>query len=155
MGLLAPPVGRLYDRFGPVPLLVPGVIVVCAVLWAMTLLGPTTPVRYILAGHVVISVGFALIFTPLFTLSLSSVHMRLYSHASAVLGSVQQVAGAAGVALLVALMTAGTNALLAHGVAPFLALAGVSAGPFSAVPAISLFAVVLVVFVRRPAALTV
>ena len=52
------------------------------------------------------SIGFALLFTPLFTVSLSSVRPELYSHGSAVLGSLQQVAGAAGVALFVALMSA-------------------------------------------------
>ena len=45
MGLLGPRVGRLYDRLGPTPLVVPGTILVCAVLWAMTLLGPRTGAR--------------------------------------------------------------------------------------------------------------
>ena len=40
MGLLGPHVGHLYDQLGPSRLLVPGVIIVSAVLWAMTLLGP-------------------------------------------------------------------------------------------------------------------
>src|SRR3984957_15808315 len=71
MGLLGPHVGRLYDKVGPIRLLVPGVVVVSSVLWAMTLLSPTTRVGYILAGHVVMSVGFACLFTPLFTVSLS------------------------------------------------------------------------------------
>ena len=111
MGLLGPHVGRLYDKMGPIRLMVPGVIVVSAVLWAMTLLGPTTWVGYILAGHVVMSIGFAFLFTPLFTTSLSSVKPSLYSHGSAVIGTVQQVAGAAGVALFVALMSARATTL--------------------------------------------
>ena len=49
------------------------------------------------------SIGFALLFTPLFTASACRRCGReLYSHGSAVLGSLQQVAGAAGVALFVA-----------------------------------------------------
>ncbi len=70
------------------------------------------------------SVGFALLFTPLFTVSLSSVRPELYSHGSAVLGSLQQVAGAAGVALFVALMSAQTARLAAAGATPLEALAG-------------------------------
>ena len=150
MGLLGPHVGRLYDKVGPIKLMVPGVIVVSAVLWAMTLLGPTTWVGYILAGHVVMSVGFAFLFTPLFTASLSSVKPSLYSHGSAVIGTIQQVAGAAGVALFVALMSARASKLAAQGLAPVDALSdGVRAG-FLCGAIISLLAVACVFFVQRP-----
>jgi MFS transporter, DHA2 family, lincomycin resistance protein len=151
MGLLGPYVGRLYDKGGPIRLMVPGVIVVSAVLWAMTLLGPATWVGYILAGHVVMSVGFAFLFTPLFTVSLSSVKPSLYSHGSAVIGSLQQVAGAAGVALFVALMSARATTLTARGLAPVDALSGGIQGGFLCGAIISLFAVACVFFVQRPA----
>ena len=141
MGLLGPHVGRLYDKAGPIRLMVPGVIVVSAVLWAMTLLGPTTWVGNILAGHMVMSVGFAFLFTPLFTTSLSSVKPSLYSHGSAVIGTLQQVAGAAGVALFVALMSARATALTAHGVGPLEALSGGVRAGFLCGAIISLFAV--------------
>jgi DHA2 family lincomycin resistance protein-like MFS transporter len=134
MGLLGPHVGRLYDRVGPIKLMVPGVIVVSAVLWAMTLLGPTTWVGNILAGHVVMSVGFAFLFTPLFTASLSSVKPSLYSHGSAVIGTIQQVAGAAGVALFVALMSARSTTLTVRGLAPVDALSGGVGMAFSVEP---------------------
>jgi DHA2 family lincomycin resistance protein-like MFS transporter len=154
MGLLGPHVGRLYDKAGPVRLLVPGVIVVSAVLWAMTLMGPATWVGYILAGHVVMSVGFAFLFTPLFTVSLSSVKPSLYSHGSAVIGSLQQVAGAAGVALFVALMSARTTTLAARGLAPVDALTGGIRSGFLCGAIISVFAVACVFFVQRPPAQT-
>ncbi len=107
-GPARPKAGGWYDRIGPAKLVIPGVVIVTAVLWAMTLLGTQSRVENILAGHIVMSIGFGLLFTPLFTVSLSSVRPELYSHGSAVLGSLQQVAGAAGVALFVALMSAQT-----------------------------------------------
>lgn len=150
MGLLGPYVGRLYDRVGPIRLLVPGVVVVSAVLWAMTLLGPRTRVPYILAGHVVMSIGFAFLFTPLFTVSLSSVKASLYSHGSAVIGTIQQAAGAAGVALFVALMSARAAKLADGGAAPIEALSsGVRAG-FVCGAGVSIFAVLCVAFLRQP-----
>jgi len=149
MGLLGPQVGKLYDRFGPTVLLVPGMALVSAVIWAMTLLGPDTWFGYILAGHIVMSVGFAFLFTPLFTVSLSSVPPNLYSHGSAVLGSIQQVAGAAGVALFVALMTARSTSLAASGVAPQAALSSGITAAFLCGAVISLLAVVAAFFVRR------
>ncbi|HTY93537.1 MAG TPA: DHA2 family efflux MFS transporter permease subunit [Steroidobacteraceae bacterium] len=150
MGLLGPHVGRLYDKVGPIRLVVPGVIIVSVVLWAMTLLGPATRVSYILAGHVTMSIGFALLFTPLFTLSLSSVQASLYSHGSAVIGTIQQAAGAAGVALFVALMSARGAKLAAAGLAPVEALSGGVRAGFVCGAGLSIFAVACVVFLRRP-----
>jgi DHA2 family lincomycin resistance protein-like MFS transporter len=152
MGLLGPSVGRQYDRVGPTKLVIPGVIVVTAVLWAMTLLGTESRVEYILAGHIVMSVGFALLFTPLFTVSLSSVRPELYSHGSAVLGSLQQVAGAAGVALFVALMSAQSAKLAAGGAAPIDALAGGIRAAFLCGAVSALLAVACAFLVRRPEA---
>ncbi|HTJ58012.1 MAG TPA: MDR family MFS transporter [Devosiaceae bacterium] len=149
MGLLAPPVGRLYDRFGPTVLLVPGTIIVSGVLWAMTLLGPTTWVGAILAGHIAMSIGLALLFTPLFTVSLSSVKPEFYSHGSALLGSIQQVAGAAGVALFVALMSSRSDALVAAGEAQKLALSGGITTGFFCGAVISVLAVIAAFFIRR------
>ena len=150
MGLLAPHVGRLYDRVGPRPLIIPGIFVVTAVLWAMTLLSAHTPVSYILAGHIVMSIGFALLFTPLFTTSLSSVPPMLYSHGSAMLSCIQQVAGASGVALLIALMSSRSAQLAAQGLAPLEALTGGIQAAFLAAAVLVLVAVACVLLVQRP-----
>ena len=151
MGLLGPFVGRLFDKVGPRPLIIPAMALVCVVLWAMTLLGVGTWWPYILAGHLVMSLGFAFLFGPLFTTSLSSVPPQLYSHGSALLGSVQQVAGAAGVALFVAIMSAQQASLAASGTVPLEALAGGIRVAFMVGAAIALFALIASFFVRRPA----
>ncbi len=150
MGLMGPVVGRLFDRVGPTVLAVPGTILVSAVLWALTLVGQDTSPWALLAGHVVLSIGLALIFTPVFTSSMGSVRMELYSHASAVLGSVQQLAGAAGIALFIALMTIRAAALSAEGVDPVEALASGIRSAFLVGAIISLFAIVAAFFVRKP-----
>jgi DHA2 family lincomycin resistance protein-like MFS transporter len=152
MGILGPIVGRLYDRVGPRPLIIPAMLVVVSVLWAMTLLGPTTPWGFILAGHLVMSLGFAFLFGPLFTASLSSIQPNLYSHGSALLGSVQQVAGAAGVALFVAVMSAQAASLTTGGATAVDALAGGIRTAFLIGAVISLFALAAAFFVRRPPA---
>lgn len=152
MGLLGPIVGRLYDKWGTTRLLVPGSIVVSAVLWGLTLVDQNTSIWVILAGHIALCIGLAIMFTPLFTASLSSLPMQLYSHGSAILGSVQQVAGAAGVALFVALMTIQTAALTAAGTEPVTALAaGIRTG-FLCGAIISTFAIVVAFFVKKPPA---
>jgi len=152
MGLLGPIVGRLYDRVGTRPLLVPGTILVSLVMWALTLVDQSTSVWAILAGHIVMCLGLALAFTPLFTASLSSLPMQLYSHGSALLGSVQQVAGAAGVALFVAVMTLQSAAAAAGGADAIAALTtGIRSGFFCGA-VISVLAIVAGIFVKKPPA---
>ncbi|MDB5162320.1 MAG: transporter [Candidatus Saccharibacteria bacterium] len=106
MGLLAPFVGRLYDKVGPRPLLLLGTTVTTISLWALAfLLQENTSWVIFLVGHIVFSIGLAFIFTPLFTSSLGSLPKHLYSHGSATVSTVQQVAGAAGTALFVSIMS--------------------------------------------------
>jgi DHA2 family lincomycin resistance protein-like MFS transporter len=150
MGRLGQKVGGWYDRIGPTKLVVPGVVIVTAVLWAMTQLGTQSRVEYILLGHIIMCIGFALLFTPLFTASLSSVPPQLYSHGSAVLGSLQQVAGASGVALFIAIMTAQQAKLAATGVVTVEALAGGIRAAFLAGAIGAVFAVACAFFVRKP-----
>lgn len=104
MGLAGPVIGRIYDRFGTQILLVPGAIIVSATLWFYTTLGTDTSFPLLIVVQTIMMLGLALSFTPLFTASLGSLEPRFYSYGSAVVGTVQQVAGAAGIALLVTIM---------------------------------------------------
>jgi DHA2 family lincomycin resistance protein-like MFS transporter len=151
MGLLAPIVGRLYDRLGPAPLLIPGSVLVSAALWSLTFVSQDTSIVMLLASHFVLSIGLSLMFTPLFTSSLGSLKPALYSHGSAVIGTVQQVAGAAGIAVFVSLMAIQTASALAGGADPVAATAaGVRAG-FLCGAIVSLFLVAVALFIRKPA----
>ena len=152
MGLLAPTVGRLYDKHGARRLVIPGAILVSAVLWALTLVGEGTSIWNILIGHMILSVGLALIFTPLFTAGLGSVPPMLYSHGSAMLGSIQQVGGAAGVALFVAVMSLRTRASVEAGLSEAAALTSGIQLAFTFGAAIFTVGLVLTFFVRRPPA---
>jgi DHA2 family lincomycin resistance protein-like MFS transporter len=151
MGLLAPFVGRLYDRFGPRVLVVPGSILVSLALWSLTMVTENTSPYMVLAAHIGFSIGLALMFTPLFTAGLGAVVPHLYSHASAIVGTVQQVAGAAGTALLIAIMSVHTATLVAGGESIDQATAGGIRMAFMAGAIISLFAVVGSFFIRKPA----
>lgn len=151
MGLAAPFVGRLYDRFDPRVLVVPGSILVSLVLWSLTMVTEHTPVGLVIAAHVVMSLGLAMMFTPLFTAGLGAVPPHLYSHGSAILGTIQQVGGAAGTALLIAVLTLQGTALAAGGAGVDAAQAGGIRAAFFAGAIISLFAVAGSFFLRKPA----
>jgi DHA2 family lincomycin resistance protein-like MFS transporter len=74
----------------------------------------------------------------------------LYSHGSAILGTIQQVAGGIGTALFVTLLSTGTAARLAAGAGVVAATAAGVQTAFLTGAIISLFAVVAAFFVRKP-----
>jgi len=150
MGLLGPFVGRLYDKFGPRPLLVPGAVTVSASLWAMTMFDQQTPFAMILIVYTVLCAGLAFMFTPLFTSALGSLKPHLYSHGSATVATIQQVAGAAGTALFIALYTLTSVHLGGQGTKDPAALAGGVHTAFVCGAFISVIAVVGAFFVPKP-----
>ncbi len=115
MGIAGPFIGRIYDRWGTRVLLVPGAIVVTGILWMFTTLTENTSVWLLLGLQTALSLGLAMSFTPLFTASLGSLQPRFYSYGSAIVSTMQQVAGAAGIALLITVMAAAETGALDPG----------------------------------------
>ncbi|QAY69516.1 MDR family MFS transporter [Xylanimonas protaetiae] len=152
MGLLGPVVGNLYDRVGPRPLVVPGVVLATVAFAGLAMVRPTTEWWFVLAAHVVLSLGLALLFTPLFTTALGSLQPHLYSHGSAAVGTVQQLAGAAGTAMFVALLTARSTTLAESGAHPAEALTGGASLAFVVGAAVMAASALLAVTLRRPPA---
>ncbi|WP_110207741.1 MDR family MFS transporter [Nocardioides daejeonensis] len=118
MGLLGPQVGKLFDRIGARPLVVPGSIGMVALLFAMSRIDADTPYAAILALHVALMVTLAMVFTPVFTIGLGDLPPHLYSHGSSLLGTLQQVAGAVGTALLIVVMDSRSEHLVKGGSTP-------------------------------------
>ncbi|MCV7108266.1 MULTISPECIES: DHA2 family efflux MFS transporter permease subunit [Mycolicibacterium] len=104
MGLAGPIVGRIYDRHGARLLVVPGSVLLCLSLCGFALLSETTPLWELVGLQTIMMLGLSLMFTPLMTDALGALPERLYSHGSAIMTTLQQVAGAAGTALFVTVM---------------------------------------------------
>jgi MFS transporter, DHA2 family, lincomycin resistance protein len=149
MGLLGPVVGRLYDRFGARVPLIPGAVATSLALWWTTLLDAHSPGAQILVFHLLLSVGLAFVFTPLFTAGLGALPPHLYSYGSAIFGATQQLAGAAGVALLVSIFSVRAAALA--DVSEIERTAGGMHAAFVVAACLSLVAVGCALFVRTPA----
>ncbi|MCH0540865.1 multidrug efflux MFS transporter [Streptomyces sp. MUM 203J] len=115
MGLLGPTVGKVFDRFGSRPLVLPGSIAMALALGGLTQVSMTMPYGLVLALHALLMVGLAATFTPCFTLGMGGLPPHLYSHGSSMLGTLQQVAAALGTALVVTVMSARTGRLVADG----------------------------------------
>jgi len=115
MGLLGPRVGRLFDRVGGRPLVVPGSVGVVVALAAFSQISATTPYAMILGAHLLLMVSLAALFTPAFTLGLGALPPELYSHGSSLLGTAQQVAAAIGTAVSVTVLSSRAASLAADG----------------------------------------
>lgn len=151
MGVLAPLMGRAYDAYGPRVLLVPGTMLVSGALFFYSTVGQDTPWQVLMATQAAMSVGMAMSFTPLFSASLGSLPRRLYSHGSAALNTLQQVGGAAGVAILIGVYSAILHTNESAGMSGGAAGAPGARAAFLIAALVSLGAVVLAAFVRRPA----
>ena len=117
MGLLGPTVGRIYDRLGSRPLVLPGSTAIVLSLAGFTQISTTMPYWQILALHALLMVGLAATFTPIFTLGMGALPPNMYPHGSSILGTLQQVAAALGTALVVTVMSARTTSLVGEGTA--------------------------------------
>lgn len=151
MGVAAPVVGSLFDRFGPTPLVIPGILLAAASLWGMATFDEHSAVAWIIAVHVALNLGLAFVFTPLLTSALGSLPRHLYSHGSATVSTLQQVAGAAGTALFVTLMSVGSAEAARDGAATAAATGAGVHTAFFVGACIASVAVILALFVRRPA----
>jgi DHA2 family lincomycin resistance protein-like MFS transporter len=151
MGLLGPRVGALYDRVGAPRLVVPGAIVMMVDLALFTQVGPHTSPWLVMAGHVVLMAALAFLFTPVFTSGLSVLPPHLYSHGSAILGSLQQVAAAAGTAIVVSVMTGRAVAAAADGRTPLDSLSSGIAWGFGVGAVLAVVVVAVALAVRTPA----
>jgi len=151
MGVLGPVIGRIYDRWGTRVLLVPGALITNAVLWFYTTIGEHSSPWLLLAVQTVLSLGLAMSFTPLFTASLGSLPRMLYSHGSAVLGTIQQVAGAAGIAVMFTVMSAIMRGGMTGGMPELAAEASGFRGAFLIAAIIAAPTIVGAFLIRKPA----
>lgn len=141
MGLLGPQVGKVYDRLGARPLVIPGSIALVALLVVYSRIDAATAYWLILLIHVALMVCLSSVFTPVFTVALGDLPADLYSHGSSILGTLQQAAGAVGTALLIVVLDARADRLAEAGANPADAFVGGLQWAFAAGAAIALVVV--------------
>jgi MFS transporter, DHA2 family, lincomycin resistance protein len=113
-GIIQPFVGRLFDKYGPKWLVIPGLMILTVMLWFFTTISPTSSVALIIALHIGLTVGIAMIWTPAQTNGLNQLPPELYPHGTAVMNTLQQVGGAIGTAVAISILTGGMENYL-HG----------------------------------------
>lgn len=111
-GLISPLMGKLFDKFGPRALVIPGTAFLMVVMWLFTRVTlETTKVEFI-ALHICMMVALSMIMMPAQTNGLNQLPPQYYPHGTAILNTLQQVAGAIGVAFFIGIMTRGQRLAL-------------------------------------------
>ncbi|WP_240050947.1 DHA2 family efflux MFS transporter permease subunit [Metabacillus litoralis] len=111
-GLLSPVMGSLFDRFGPKWLVIPGLVLVTAALFGFSTIDLETTSAFIVAMHIVIMIGVSMIMMPAQTNGLNQLPPELYPDGTAIMNTLQQVAGAIGTAVAISILSSGTEKYL-------------------------------------------
>ncbi|WP_211750069.1 MDR family MFS transporter [Paenibacillus sp. Marseille-Q4541] len=106
-GLTSLITGRLFDRYGPKYLVIPGFLIAIITTFLFSGISSTTSVIMIVVLHSCTFIGIALIMMPAQTNGLNQLKREYYPDGSAVMGTLQQVAGAIGVAIAISNLASG------------------------------------------------
>ncbi|CAM4452842.1 DHA2 family efflux MFS transporter permease subunit [Paenibacillus macerans] len=154
-GFLSPRMGKLFDKYGPKWLVLPGLVVVAAALWFFSGVTPVTSVFFIVALHICLMIGISMVFMPAQTNGLNQLPPELYPHGTAVMNTLQQVAGAVGTAVAISILTHGMERYLGAPAAPnevtevAKAMTLGSHGVFQFAMIVTLIGLALALFIRR------
>jgi len=155
-GFLSPVTGKLFDKFGPRVLAIPGALVLVLVMYLFTQIDLETTQGTIILYHCIMMVAISMIMMPVQTNGLNQLPRSYYPHGTAILNTLQQVSGAIGVAFFISIMTNGSKDYAVNppeGVSleqlPLLALNAGIHNSFKVGMIFAIVAVVLALFVKR------
>ncbi len=154
-GILSPRMGRLFDRYGPKWLVIPGLIVVALSLWLFSGLTTDSPVGWIIALHVGLMIGISMVWMPAQTNGLNQLPKELYPHGTAIMNTLQQVAGAIGTAVAISILTGGMDRYLRGASDPSAPAEAANALAFGAqnvfvfAMTVTLIGLTMAIFIRR------
>ena len=112
-GIVAPISGSIYDKYGPKVLIFPGFLISAAVFFTLShVMTVSISIPVIIVLHCLSLIAVGMINTPTQTNSLNQLTPALYPHGTAITNTLQQIGGAFGTSLFIAIMTAGQKNFL-------------------------------------------
>lgn len=105
MLIMSPVSGRLFDKFGPRRLAIPGLFLASVFTIPMVLMDENTSLYYLAAVYTIRTIGLSLVNMPLNTWGLNSLSNRVMAHGTAIGNTFRQVAGSLGCAILITVMS--------------------------------------------------
>jgi len=104
-GLASPISGHIYDKVGPKPLIITGIILMMAISWLLSMVSNSTNIGLLIAMHCCILISIAFVMPSSQTNGLNQLPPPLYPHGIAIMSTVMQLAGALGTATYVSIMS--------------------------------------------------
>ncbi|WP_438496567.1 MDR family MFS transporter [Paenibacillus sp. IHBB 3054] len=117
-GILMPVSGKLFDKFGPRRVIVPGLLLIAISLWLFAGIDSDTTQGSVLFNHVLLFVGMSFVVMPAQTAGLNQLPRHLVPHGTAIYNTLQQIAGGIGIALFIGIMSSGATRYLHHSLDP-------------------------------------
>ncbi|MGG4043098.1 DHA2 family efflux MFS transporter permease subunit [Bacillus smithii] len=109
MMVMSPVSGMLFDKVGPRPLAVVGLLVTILTTYEFTRLSIHTSYQHILGLYMIRSFGMSLLMMPIMTAGMNQLPKHLNSHGTAMTNTLRQISGALGTSLITTIYSNRTN----------------------------------------------
>jgi DHA2 family lincomycin resistance protein-like MFS transporter len=116
--MMMPVTGKLFDKFGPRFVIMPGLLMIALSLWLFAGIDSDTTRGSVLFNHVLLFVGISFVVMPAQTAGMNQLPRHLVPHGTAIYNTLQQIAGGIGIALFVGIMSSTANRSLHHSLNP-------------------------------------
>jgi DHA2 family lincomycin resistance protein-like MFS transporter len=103
-GAMSPFMGALFDKVGPRVMMIPATIVLAGTMFMFSRLDLSTPAWVIVVGFILIMLSVSATMMPAETNGLNQLPKRYYPHGTAVISSLQPLAGAIGVSVFMSIL---------------------------------------------------
>jgi MFS transporter, DHA2 family, lincomycin resistance protein len=113
--ILAPTIGKLFDKYGPKAVITPGTLLVVIGYALYAQFGTGTAIWLIVVTHIIMMLGIGAVLASVQTNTLNSLPKQYYPDGIAISQTIQQVSGAIGIAVLVSLFASTQGSNLATG----------------------------------------
>ncbi|PMC40816.1 MFS transporter [Bacillus sp. UMB0899] len=112
-GILSPVMGGLFDKFGPKWLVMIGILIITGAMIGFSTITIETGSAFIIGLHIVTMVGVSMVMMPAQTNGLNQLPRELYPDGTAIMNTLQQVAGAIGTAIAISILSSGSEGFMA------------------------------------------
>lgn len=103
-GIMSPFMGALFDKVGPKVMMIPATIILAVTMFMFSNLTAETPEWVIIVGFMLIMLSVSATMMPAETNGLNQLPKHLYAHGTAVVSTLQPLAGAIGVSVFLGLL---------------------------------------------------
>ncbi|WP_338554254.1 MDR family MFS transporter [Paenibacillus sp. KS-LC4] len=117
-GMMMPVSGKLFDKFGPRFVILPGLFLIALSLWLFAGIDSDAARGAIMFNHILLFLGISFVVMPAQTAGLNQLPRHLVPHGTTIYNTLQQIAGGIGIALFIGIMSSGANRYLHHSLDP-------------------------------------